>query len=121
MSTEAQANEATQAYDHVMGQVFDPIFFNKLAQAGVVPQTAREAEQLRELGSHLYGLHQEKVAAETAQHGTFLDQAIAHLHEVTGATTSDARIKQASVAALNDPALLAAALVLVPHVMAGAR
>ncbi len=112
-ATQPTQEEATLAHDHVMANIYHPVFFNKLASFNVVPRNRVEAEQLLYLGAQLYGKHQEKAAAEAEKRGSFLDFAVSRFDSLAGQDArggvSDAQVKQATAGLMGRPDVAAAA------------
>jgi hypothetical protein len=114
VSKEVQAAEATQAYNHIMGTIWQPTFFAKLASAGCVPRDAAEAEKLLNMGATLYEARQHEVSKQAEAGGGLIDYAYARLGQLldSSQTGMDMAVKQATARYRADAATLAAAVTL---------
>jgi hypothetical protein len=99
------------AYAEVMQRVYEPVFFAKLAEFGVVPGSEREALQMLRMGGQLYGQYQQGLMKEAAAQGSFIDYAASRLDQLTGSSggAEDTIYKQAAAQFLHDPNILLAA------------
>lgn len=110
----AQTDAAREAYDHIMSQVYDPVFFAKLAAYNIIPATEHEAAQLRRIGARLHQEHAYGVAAEAEKRGSILDFAIAQLDGAGNRDNehADTQIKQAAASFIADAKNRSAAIAL---------
>jgi hypothetical protein len=100
------ATAAQEAYETIVGQLAAPYFFQKLAAAGIEPESEKEAAELWEAAHKLhvlYGDSQQKVASEKVSALAALNK---RLDEELGRSDSSAVSEKA--AAFNDVAALAA-------------
>lgn len=93
---------ADAAYAALMQNVYEPVLFNKLASAGIVPSSAEERAKLINLGQRLYAEHQASQIKQAAAQGSLVDHAIARLDQFIGTQPDahDRAIKQAAYSAI---------------------
>jgi hypothetical protein len=110
----SNAEELQAAYDHFAANVHYPVFFGRLKQAGLVPNSEEEAQRYLYLGGRLYAEHQAKQAGEAEKRGSLLDMAIARLDGPSdaGSHAFDRSVKQAADNVVADRAILAAGALL---------
>lgn len=92
------------AYNHLFSTIHHNVFMSKLAAHGIVPQNEQESEDLYKLSGHLRNMPQVKTAS--SRFGGAVRQLDRSLQSAAGrrplAGYSDAAIKQAAAALLND-------------------
>jgi len=102
-----------QAAAETYERVYAPAFFHKLAQAGVVPASKREADALLRIGHDLYALDARDRAEKAASAGGLYEKAAAFLDGVVGeappAGGDDLMAKRAAEILFADPEVAAAA------------
>lgn len=99
MSAEAQNMNPQAAYEQIVASVSRPIFFEKLAQHGVVPRNETEAAQLLQIGSQLIAMEAQEAQKQASASGSILDLAMADLGLVGDA---DNQIKVAASRLIDD-------------------
>jgi hypothetical protein len=75
-------NDPSQAYAYLMQQVYVPAFFDKLASYGISPQNESEAQQLLEIGAHMWQLRQAQAASASQGREEFLKSANVGLQRI---------------------------------------
>jgi hypothetical protein len=119
MSTPTLPNPQA-AYDHLTEKVHCNIFFDKLARAGIVPQTEKEASDLLQLAGRLRHVEEQEKVAQAEQGGRF-GGALAALDHILGqnkqASVREAHtgIKRAAVYFKQDPEVFNSILALKQH------
>ncbi len=105
------------AYLYLNDQVHVPVFFNKLAQHNIVPQTPQEAADLLAAGAKLFTLYQAEQQKTAAARGSIagrMNQALDSQLTQLGYTPSqvDAEIKTAASQLAQEPEIVRAVLAL---------
>jgi hypothetical protein len=108
---------AEDAYNVLTSQIHGPVFFTKLAEYGVVPQTEQQVRQLLVLAGQLRIAEQNQATKQASHQGDWLDQAISDLDRVMGGSGATAApqidqtaVKQAAAQACQQPLIREAAL-----------
>jgi hypothetical protein len=91
-------------------QVYQPVFFDKLASRGLVPNTEAEAAQLLEIGAAAYREHVEILAKQASANTSLISAAHSYFLGGSAQVDTNSRYKQAASAYAADPAIRAAAL-----------
>ena len=91
-----------------------PVFFAKLAAAGISPQTDEEANELWDLGCDLLVEHDGREASRATSNASFYKQAREDLHRITGASANQDLVMSQQLVESN-PDLLKAAHLLLQH------
>jgi hypothetical protein len=107
----AQPSPANLAYDEMMGRVYYPTFFAKLASHGIHPRDEDEANLYLQMGGQLFQLHQQQVEKQAGQRSQFLQRAAAQLDQYMG-PGSPHHVKVAAAQFAGDKNILTAAMVL---------
>jgi len=81
------------AYNHLLGNVHSQVFFGKLAQVGIHPQTEKEANDLLELAGKLRLVNDDPAVKQAAEADSKYAKANAALDELFGKSGA---MKQAS-------------------------
>lgn len=106
--------EPAEAYDKLFGEVHSEVFMGKLANAGIAPQTEKEAEDLFMLAGRLRHLNVEKKASSSRFGGALaaLDKTLQSNagYRQSQASNGTVAIKQAAANLMNDPAIYASVL-----------
>lgn len=97
----------------VYDEVFAPVFFHKLAQAGISPRTEAEARSLLAFGEAAFNLDRREAARRESARGDAFAKAAAMISAEAGfaaggAAADDVAIKSAADALLRDPGIAAA-------------
>ena len=85
-----------QAYNHLFDTVHGQVFFGKLAEAGYVPQTQKEAEDMLQLAGKLRLAEQDPAVKQAAAASSPLSQAAGALDGVLTENGMDGQLKQAA-------------------------
>jgi hypothetical protein len=112
------ASAAEKAYETIVGQLAAPYFFQKLAAAGIEPESEKEAASMWEAAHKLhvlYGAEQEKVASEKASAldvlNKKLDERLGH-GDSASVSEKSAAFNDVAALAADDPAIANAVLTL---------
>lgn len=101
----------------VYEDVFQPVFFQKLASAGIRPSNVSEAEALLRIGQNLFAAEQIDAVKQAEESGGLYMKAAAFLDEYVGVANVEqdrheaAAVKSAAAHFAADPAVLEAAAV----------
>ena len=126
-TTAAQTKEAavTEAYAHIHGQVYAPVFFEKLASDfGIKPESEEECYDMLAMATKLRTAHdmtqQKQAAAAVSSRQSFLKTAHEHLDAVLQKqglaaapqqqTDHEAQVKAAAATLTLDPGIASAVL-----------
>jgi hypothetical protein len=120
--------QAQQAFQFMAEQVYAPAFFDKLASYGVQPRTARESQQLLELGAILEqaeaeGHYKSAAVREAEAANPFLDHVLGRLKGALSSSAapavSEGHLKAGALKLVqSDPVSRQAALIY-GHIMSG--
>lgn len=113
----AANNFPNEAVEMLASQVHDPIFFDKLAEWNIHPQSEREKEQLLELGLLLRNAQNQETVKVASDGSQFLNGAIDSLRRALGDRGIDSgpsqqalAVKQAAAQYAQHPDFVKAAL-----------
>jgi hypothetical protein len=115
---------AQQAHQYVREQVFEPIFWRKMAEYGrPMPASAEDRYKTMLLGERLYAQHQNELVKQAAAQNTILDYALTQVDQMSGAGdhAEDDWCKSAGVYAVQQDQTLAQASMLLAAAYAQAQ
>ena len=106
-------NEKQAAFDAAFGELmtqgFQPVFFDRLKQAGIEPRNEHEANQLLNIGQALFQRYQGELSQQQAKQASLYDLALAELSPgSTPQNEVDHFAKQAAAYVMQQPNLVAA-------------
>jgi hypothetical protein len=111
-----------EAYDVLVAQVHAPVFFEKLAKVyGIVPQTAKQAQDLLQMAGTLRNVHETETTKAAAAQGDLVSEAKQDLDRILSQygyqplPDNDPGVKQAAWNLAGTPMLREAALVFQHH------
>lgn len=121
MSTQqlvGRPEKAAEAYQFVHENLYQPVFFTKLANLyGVQPQTAEEANELLAMADQLRSAHDQQEVKQAAAQGSLVSEAAGQLNQQLESygfqrpgAGEEAQIKEASQAVLQQQPDLAQAI-----------
>lgn len=114
MSTQPEhVDPAVAAHENLIAKVAQPVFFQKLASHGIVPNTQEEAQALLNMGANLFDRHSQAQAKSASTRTNLIMRAHQGLNDI-GKSASDASdqsaVYMANLLISQDPDLIKSAI-----------